>query len=70
MCLIRNKPSATDNDFSKTVGNGGEQMILSNFSIKSGEGIVFVSEYRWDIEVNISYFSQIFMCHIEHALNF
>ena len=49
--LIKKKSSNTDNNSDISIGDSGERILVSNFSIKSSEGIVFVSELRLNTEV-------------------
>ena len=48
---IKNKELDTDNYFYKSVGDDEERKLISEFPIKRGDGIVFVSECKSDKEV-------------------
>ena len=48
---MKNKPSDVDNDFDKTIREGGERMSVPEFSIKGNSEILFVSACKSDNEV-------------------
>ena len=46
-----NTPSDVDNDFDKTIVEGGEKMLVLEFSIKGDVQILFVLTYKSNNEV-------------------
>ena len=48
---MKNKPSDISNDFDKTIGEGGEMISVSDFSIKGDGEMVFVSAFKSDKEI-------------------